>query len=112
MNHRAFTFIFLIILLKTAGITAASSIDSFASFLAGILLIEESRNLSSEQKAIEYKNLQHITGISGSEAILFINSFRENPAEFKKIYNSVKAKLTGTEKQDLPGKNDFDKKAK
>ncbi len=112
MKYQVFTFYFLMILSGTADIIWASSTDNFASFLAGILLIEENRNLSSGQKAIEYKKLQQITGISGSDAIRFINSYRDKPAEFKKIYASIKAELTGTEKEDVLGKKNIDKKNK
>jgi hypothetical protein len=56
--------------------------------------------------------LQQITGISGSEAIQFINSFRDAPAKFKEIYTSIKAELTGTEKgkKTVPENKDIDKK--
>jgi hypothetical protein len=114
MKYLVFIFNFLVILfLIAADSIEASSTKNFASFLAGILLIEENKNLSPDQKAREYKQLQQITGISGSEAIQFINSFRDAPAEFKKIYTSVKAELTGTEeKQKVAGDKDIDKKTK
>jgi|GEM_PF-2893898 hypothetical protein len=100
MKYLVFIFNFFLILFFSAADTiGASYTKNFASFLAGILLIEENKSLSSEQKALEYKQLQQITGISGSEAIQFINSFRDNPAEFKVIYTSIKAELTGTKKE-------------
>ncbi len=76
----------------------ASSTENFASFLAGILLIQENKDLSNEQKAHAYLQLQKITGISSSEAIQLISSFRDRPEEFKQIHLSIKAELTGVEK--------------
>lgn len=114
MKYPVLIFNFLMILFLAADTIEASSTEKFASFLAGILLIEENRNSSSEQKVLEYKQLQQITGICGSEAIQFIDSFRNNPAEFKEIYTFIKAELTGTdkEKKRMPGNNDIDKKTK
>jgi len=115
MKYPVFIFnFFFLLFLAVANSIGASSNENFASFLAGILLIEENKNLSSEQKALEYKQLQQITGISGSEAIEFINSFRDNPAEFKEIYTSVKAELTGTEKEKktVSENKNIDKKTK
>ena len=110
-----FIFNFLVMFFLAATNTVeASSTEKFASFLAGILLIAESRTFSSEQKALEYKQLQQITGISGSEVIEFINSFRENPKEFKEIYTSIKAELTGAEKdkKKVEENKDIDKKVR
>lgn len=93
------TFFFLMI-----DTTLASSSENFSSFLAGVLLIEENKNLTQAQKAHEYRQLQQLTGVCGLEAIRFIDSFRNRPLELKALYGSIIIELTGTKKTNPSGK--------
>lgn len=99
MKYSELKYICLVIIfLLAVGTSLASSTEKYASFLAGVLLIEENKSLSSEQKVQEYKQLQQLTGISGPEALQFVESFRNNPAGFNKIFAAIIDELTGTGK--------------
>ena len=48
-------------------------------------------------KSLRYSELQRITGVSGKEAISFIESYRERPEEWKKIENSMLKLINSTD---------------
>lgn len=96
MNNLIFEFkSFCICFLLVVGTSLASTNCDFVSFLAGVLLLEEDKNLPAEQKAEEYRQLQHITGISTVDAVRYIERYRNRPDEFKKVYTEILSQLTG-----------------
>ena len=69
MKYLVFIFNFLVILfLIAADSIEASSTKNFASFLAGILLIEENKNLSPDQKA---RDMQ----LQSNRVLVFLRQF-------------------------------------
>lgn len=51
--------------------------------------MNSNRVLSAEQKAQQFRKLQVITSTSGLEAKLYVEKFRNNPEEWKKVYESI-----------------------
>ena len=58
-------------------------------FICGILLLNSKPTMTDSIKLLRYTELEKVTGVSGKEAISFIERYRENPEEWKKIENSI-----------------------
>ncbi len=79
-----------LILVFLSGICAAGNKGApkgnFAQFLAGVSILSSNRTLSDKQKALEFSNLVKLTGITAKEALQRIESYRDKPSEWKKVY--------------------------
>ncbi|NLG16238.1 MAG: hypothetical protein GX556_02775 [Fibrobacter sp.] len=97
---RLVPFLILVFLsgICTAGKKGAPK-GNFAQFLAGVSILSNNRTLSDEQKALEFSNLMKITGITAKEALQRIESYREKPSEWKKIYTESLSTITDNNKR-------------
>lgn len=54
-----------------------------------MLLLNSKPMMNDSIKLLRYIELQKVTGVSGKEAIAFIEQYREKPEEWEKIENSI-----------------------
>lgn len=54
-------------------------------FISGLLLLDSKKEMTDSLKTVKFLELQRITGISGKDAIYFIEKYRDKPEEWKKI---------------------------
>jgi hypothetical protein len=73
-----------------------SSLCAYASgntkekqFICGILLLNSKPAMKDSIKHLRYAELEKVTGVSGNEAISFIERYREKPEEWQKIETSI-----------------------
>jgi hypothetical protein len=84
---RVFRIILIIIF---SGICAyASGNTKEKQFICGILLLNSKPKMNDSIKLLRYSELEKVTGVSGNEAISFIERYREKPEEWKKIETSI-----------------------
>jgi hypothetical protein len=57
-------------------------------FICGMILLN-SKPIKDSIKLVRYSELEKITGVTGKEAISFIDRYREKPEEWEKIENSI-----------------------
>ena len=76
-------------ILFTTFVISASSIGDMNHFLAGVILLNGNNKLSQEEKTQQFRKLGVITGVSGQDAKKFVESYRNRPEEWKKIYESI-----------------------
>jgi hypothetical protein len=64
-----------------------------AEFFSGVILLQASASLPAEQKAAKYRELQKITGITGTKAKALLAFYRNNPDKWKSLSGSIQAQL-------------------
>ncbi len=58
-------------------------------FISGLLLLDSKTEMTDSLRAAKFHELQKITGISGKDAIYFIEKYRDKPEEWKKVSNLI-----------------------
>ena len=79
---------------------ACAEADSFIQYLAGIEVLRASRHMNDEQKAVYYKKLSEVTGISAREAVQRIARYYDRPQQWKQIQEEVRLVLEEPTKSD------------
>jgi hypothetical protein len=69
--------------------TAASALNPFAAYFAGVELITSDKNLDPAQRARRYRRLCEITGVTGEKAKIFMQRFKSDPAGWQKFETTV-----------------------
>jgi hypothetical protein len=62
-------------------------------FLSGVILLDSQKNLSDSTKATRYNELRAITGVTSSDAIAIIESYRKDPEKWKSIEDGIQKSL-------------------
>jgi hypothetical protein len=67
-----------------------------AEFFAGVTLLQQQKDLKPVEKALKFRELEAMTGISAAKAKIILLRYRERPAEWQKIYNGMAKLLNET----------------
>lgn len=62
-------------------------------FLSGIILLDSQKNLSDSVKSVRYNELKAITGVTTSDAIAIVESYRKDPEKWKSIEDGIQKSL-------------------
>ncbi len=62
-------------------------------FLSGVILLDSQKNLSDSVKAVRYNELCKITGVTSSDAIAMIDSYRKNPEKWKSVEDGIQKSM-------------------
>jgi hypothetical protein len=68
---------------------AAPSLDDQSRYFAGVFLITSAPGLSGKEKAMKYRELETVTGISTVRAQALLRLYRAKPAEWRELYDSI-----------------------
>lgn len=91
-----FRLIFTIIV-SFAGLAAGADSEDYIHYLAGVTMLRSDFNLTTAQKTVRYLELEKVTGVSSSEALKYIETFRDRPLEWKKIQDKISGIISGTD---------------
>jgi hypothetical protein len=78
----------------------AAAADAFAQYLAGVELLRTATELSREEKADRYRSLSTLTGMTAQEAVKRLKQYRNNPEQWKKVYETMVSMLEETSETD------------
>jgi len=92
---RIFKWIIIFSFLLSCGYVDGSESSRQIRFLAGLVILKSNVTLTPLQKARYYSELQKITGVSTQQAVEFIESYRNNPREWKKIQAGIDTIVSG-----------------
>jgi hypothetical protein len=82
-------FIGLIIFLCVSAVFSSPGNTKELQFISGLLLLDSKAEMTDSLRAVKFLELQKITGISGRDAIYFIEKYRDKPEDWKKISDSI-----------------------
>lgn len=86
--------------------SATEDLQHYAEYFAGVQLLSSDKVLTPQQKALRYKKLSEISGITADQAKLFLNQYKNNPAQWKEFQKTVLAILQkNDEKQTTTSQN-------
>ena len=60
-----------------------------AEFFAGLLLLQSDVTLPADQKAIKYRELQAMTGITSGKAAMLLKGLRETPEDWSTLQTAM-----------------------
>jgi hypothetical protein len=92
---RIFKWIIIFSFLLSYGYVDGSENSRQIRFIAGLTILKSNGSLTPLQKARYYSELQKITGVTSQQAVQFIESYRNNPREWKKIQDSIDTIVSG-----------------
>ncbi|MFP4013099.1 MAG: hypothetical protein ACLFVQ_03365 [Chitinispirillaceae bacterium] len=58
-------------------------------FLAGVMMIRSNPQLSNEQIASKYRELESVCGVDGREAMEYLKGYRNQPEQWKEVNAKV-----------------------
>lgn len=67
-----------------------------AEFFAGVTLLQQQKDLKPGEKALKFRELEAMTGITAEKAKTILLHYRERPAEWQKLYNRIVKLLNET----------------
>lgn len=73
--------------------SATEALQHYAEYFAGIQLLSSDKVLTPQQKALRYKKLSEISGITADQAKLFINKYKNDPVQWQDFQKTVLAIL-------------------
>lgn len=73
--------------------------SDFNRFLTGILFLKANDTIDPESKIEKYIQLKEITGIDASDAVQYLEKYRNKPQKFKAVFDSMKSLITENPKQ-------------
>lgn len=74
----------------------------FAAFLSGVVLLKRVSNLTPARKALRYKELEHVTGITTERALTLLDGLRAEPQAMKRLLDAVPKVVTEVPVKTLP----------
>jgi hypothetical protein len=66
-----------------------------AEFFSGVALLQSTTALTAEQKAEKYRELQRMTGITGTRALALLAKYRDKPEEWLLLNGTITKQLSG-----------------
>jgi hypothetical protein len=85
-----------IALLLTTASFAAPDTEKQAQFFAGVLLLEAHSELTADQRAGKYRDLQTLTGITPKHAAALLKDFKDAPDAWKTVAERMTTYLAET----------------
>jgi len=82
------------VLLGACAARAAPPFGNQADYFAGVYLLQANTGLPDSVRSVKYRELEALTGISGEQARALLQLYRERPAEWKTLYDSIFIRLT------------------
>jgi len=78
-----------------AVVSAEKTSQDYASFIAGVILIQENVQLGAQRQLEEYMRLKEITGVDVASVLNFIDSFKNKPEQWKAVNDFIMNSLNG-----------------
>jgi len=79
-----------LLIFAAIGHSASSKKEDVIRYLAGVEILRTADHLTAESKAGEYRRLVQMTGVSSSDATVFVERYRNAPHKWKKINEEMK----------------------
>lgn len=74
----------------------------FASFLSGVVLLKRMPDRTLARKALRYKELEQVTGITTEHALTLLLELRADPWAMKRLLDAVPTEVTEVPVKVLP----------
>jgi hypothetical protein len=75
---------------------AGPPVGKQADYFAGVYLLQANPDISDSARALRYRELEAITGITAAQAALLLKQYRSKPSEWKMVYDSTYLRLART----------------
>lgn len=83
----------ILLLFVGAASSAAPPMGKQADYFAGVFLLQANAGIPDSLLGTRYRELEAVTGISTAEARVLLQQYRQKPAEWKILYDSISVRL-------------------